>query len=120
MNIEPISLYQLNKKISSILKGSLSQIWIHAEISSISVQRVGHCYIELIEKDENTGNIIAKSRANIWANNYKMISSFFLEETGKTLAAGMKVSLCVDVTYHEVYGISLNVSHIAQPQKTGS
>lgn len=112
MNIEPISLYQLNKKISSILKGSLSQIWIHAEISSISVQRVGHCYIELIEKDENTGNIIAKSRANIWANNYKMISSFFLEETGKTLAAGMKVSLCVDVTYHEVYGISLNVSHI--------
>ena len=63
-----ISLYELNKEISSVLKGCLSKVWVHAEINSISVQRVGHCYIELIEKDENTGSIIAKSRANIWAN----------------------------------------------------
>jgi exodeoxyribonuclease VII large subunit len=76
------------------------------------VQRVGHCYIELIEKDENTGSIIAKSRANIWSNIYKSISSYFLAETGKTLSAGMKVAFCVDVTFHEVYGISLNVVDI--------
>lgn len=107
-----ISLYELNKEISSVLKGCLSKVWVHAEINSISVQRVGHCYIELIEKDENTGSIIAKSRANIWANIYKSIAAYFLAETGKTLAAGMKVAFCVDVTFHEVYGISLNVVDI--------
>lgn len=107
-----ISLYELNKEISSVLKGCLSKVWVHAEINSISVQRVGHCYIELIEKDENTGSIIAKSRANIWANIYKSIAVYFLAETGKTLAAGMKVAFCVDVTFHEVYGISLNVVDI--------
>ena len=54
--MSPISLYELNNKIKSVLKAGLSAgIWIHAEISSINVQRVGHCYIELIEKDENTG-----------------------------------------------------------------
>ena len=107
-----ISLYELNKEISSVLKGCLSKVWVHAEINSIIVQRVGHCYIELIEKDENTGSIIAKSRANIWANIYKSIAAYFLAETGKTLAAGMKVAFCVDVTFHEVYGISLNVVDI--------
>lgn len=107
-----ISLYELNKEISSVLKGCLSKVWVHAEINSINVQRVGHCYIELIEKDENTGTIIAKSRANIWANIYKSIAAYFLAETGKTLAAGMKVAFCVDVTFHEVYGISLNVVDI--------
>ena len=111
--MNPISLYELNNQIRSVLKTGLSAgIWIHAEISSISVQRVGHCYIELIEKDENTGSIIAKSRANIWSHTYKLISSYFLEETGKTLTAGMKVAFYVDVTFHEVYGISLNVSDI--------
>ena len=108
-----ISLYELNKQIGTVVKTALSSsVWVHAEISSISVQRVGHCYIELIEKDEKNGNIIAKSRANIWANIYKGISAYFLAETGKTLAAGMKVAFCVDVTFHEVYGISLNVVDI--------
>ena len=107
-----IGLYELNKEISSVLKGCLSKVWVHAEINSISVQRVGHCYIELIEKDENSGNIIAKSRANIWANIYKSIAAYFLEETGKMLSSGMKVAFCVDVTFHEVYGISLNVVDI--------
>jgi exodeoxyribonuclease VII large subunit len=109
---DSISLYELNKEISSVLKGCLSRVWVHAEINSITVQRVGHCYIELIEKDENTGSIIAKSRANIWANIYKSIAAYFLAETGKTLVAGMKVAFCVDVTFHEVYGISLNVVDI--------
>lgn len=108
-----ISLYDLNKQIGSVIKSELfASVWVHAEINSISVQRVGHCYIELIEKDEKNGNIIAKSRANIWANIYKSISAYFLAETGKTLAAGMKVAFCVDVTFHEVYGISLNVVDI--------
>lgn len=108
-----ISLYDLNKQIGSVIKTGLSgAVWVHAEINSINVQRVGHCYIELIEKDENNGNIIAKSRANIWANIYKSISAYFLAETGKNLAAGMKVAFCVDVTFHEVYGISLNVVDI--------
>lgn len=108
-----VSLYELNKQLGLVIKTGLSaNIWVHAEINSINVQRVGHCYIELIEKDENTGNIIAKSRANIWANTYKLISTYFFEETGKRLSAGMKVAFCVDVTFHEVYGISLNVVDI--------
>jgi exodeoxyribonuclease VII large subunit len=92
-------------------------VWVVAEISEMNINRSGHCYLELIEKDILSDKIIAKARATIWAFAFRMIRPYFETSTGETLRSGLKVLLKVSVEFHEVYGFSLNVSDI-DPQYT--
>lgn len=92
-------------------------VWVVAEISEMNINRSGHCYLELIEKDILSDKIIAKVRATIWAFAFRMIQPYFETTTGETLRSGLKVLLKVSVEFHEVYGFSLNVSDI-DPQFT--
>lgn len=80
---------------------------VRAEISSLS-ERNKHCYMELVEKS-NSSEIVAKIRANCWRNTWVMLSSYFAQETQKTLAVGMEVLFEVTVDFHSVYGLSLNI-----------
>jgi exodeoxyribonuclease VII large subunit len=81
-----------------------------AEISEISVNSTGHCYLELVEKQGQ--QILAKSKATIWANTYTNLSLWFEKMTGSELKSGMKILCNAAVQYHEVYGMSLNVRDI--------
>lgn len=85
--------------------------WVRAEISSLSAKN-GHCYMELIEKEEHGGLLAAKMRATCWVNVYSMLSSYFIAETGQSLQAGMQVLLCGNVSFHAVYGLSFQVTGI--------
>ena len=80
--------------------------WVRAEIASLTVR--GHCYLELVEKASNN-NIAAKMRATCWSHIYNMLAPYFMQETGQSLAAGMQVLLQVEVQFHAVYGMSLNI-----------
>jgi exodeoxyribonuclease VII large subunit len=51
-------------------------------------------------------------RANIWAYSYRTIAGRFQAITGQSLRAGMKILAQVTVTFHELYGISLNIKDI--------
>lgn len=105
-----ITLSELNFKVKeAILDADLAYLWVTAEISDFSDRR--HCYMTLIEKDESC-NTIASMRANIWANVAIKLKSKFLKATGKNLEDGMKVMICGSVTFHEVYGISFNITDI--------
>lgn len=86
-------------------------IWVSAEVVGLSENRTGHCYLELMEKNDD-GVIVAKAKATIWASLYKLIKPYFLRETGMPLAVGMTVALLVEVVYHPNYGASLNVKDI--------
>ena len=56
-----LSLYQLNNLVSEVISLSFNQdFWVEAEISEIREVR-GHCYIELIEKDEKMNTPIARA-----------------------------------------------------------
>lgn len=113
MNPQGISLHQLNKQIKLQLQGAFpNQMWIIAEISELRENRTGHCYLELIEKDESSDQIIAKARATIWAYTYRMIKPFFQTTTGQDLKPGIKVLIKVSVEYQELYGLSLNIKDI--------
>ena len=47
-----LSLYELNSLVSSIIAIDLpDEYWVEAEISETREVR-GHCYMELVEKDE--------------------------------------------------------------------
>lgn len=110
---EPLSLYELNSQIRSVLRRQLqSRYWVAAELSEVRVASNGHCYVEFIQKDETGGSLIAKARGTIWQRNFLPIADRFRRVTGKSIAAGMKVLAEVSVEFHELYGFSLSVSDI--------
>ena len=75
MMADPITLLQLNSRISSLIAGdvSLHDVWVTAETGDLRVSG-GHCYLELIEKDPANGRPVARMRAIIWASHYAHIS----------------------------------------------
>ena len=108
-----LSLYQLNQLIKESLRQVIpTTIWLRAEIHNITTNYSGHCYLDLIEKGENSDQIIAKQRATIWASTYKLLAYKFYSATGGTLQAGMNILVEVSVEFHELYGMSLNVRDI--------
>src|SRR3972149_10739640 len=108
----PISLFELNNNIKTALENNFkSSYWVIAEISEITENRSGHCYLELIEKGDKDV-VIARSRAIIWAFTYRLLKPYFETSTGQSLTRGIKVLVSVMVDFHEVYGISLNIKDI--------
>jgi len=109
--MEHLSLLELNKAIAEVLAKNLEpSYWVVAEIGQIQTNQKGHCYLELVEKDEN--QIKAKTRATIWSYTYRNLSTWFHGITGQSLKAGMKILFNATVQYHEVYGFSLNIRDI--------
>lgn len=108
-----ISLHKLNSQIKNTLReGFVMPVWVIAEINQFNAHRSGHCYLELIEKEANGEAIIANIRATIWASSFNRISAYFKSSTGQELRSGLKVMLKVQVDFHELYGINLNVRDI--------
>lgn len=109
--ISVFSLSELNAAIKESIELSFPEtLWVVAEISEARCNSKGHCYMELVEREEET--TIAQIKANIWASAYKSLSRKFEYATKEKLRKGMKVLLQVNVTFHEAYGLSLNVRDI--------
>lgn len=101
------TLSELCQAIEQVLQFELGDTyWVRAEIASLTER--GHCYMELVEKAKNN-TVAAKVRATCWQQVYHLLSAYFANETGQTLAVGMQVLLQVEVSFHAVYGLSLNV-----------
>lgn len=110
---EPFTLYKLNNLIKESLKTSFSSTyWVVAEISECKYHNSGHCYLELIQKQQNTDNIIARMRATIWSRTWGILRPKFENETGFPMAKGHQVLVEVSVLFHEIYGLSLTVVNI--------
>ena len=107
----PLSLSQLNQLIRQSLDRNLApSYWVIAEIGELRDSVKGHAYLELVEKSGN--NLIAKTRANIWSYSYQSIRSRFVTATGQQLNNGMKILALVQVQFHELYGLSMNIKDI--------
>ena len=87
------------------------EYWVEAELSECRETR-GHCYMELIQKDELSATPVAKAQAKCWANKWLTIRPYFERITGQQLHAGMKVLLQVYPQFHEAYGFSWIVNDI--------
>lgn len=113
MTDNSLSLFELNSKIKNILSNHLNDsYWVKGEISDIKENQNGHCYIELIEKNNDSESIISRAKATIWSFTYRMLKPYFETTTGRILEQGMKILINVTVEYHELYGLSLNVKDI--------
>ena len=108
-----ITLSQLQRQVKQTLTEQFAlPVWVSAEISELKVNYAGHCYLELIEKGEDDAIPKAQARATIWRNRYPHLSSYFEAETGQPLTAGIRILAQVLVSYHELYGFSLQINDI--------
>ena len=112
MNNDRFSLLELNSLIREVIEMQLpNEYWVEAELSECRESR-GHCYMELIERDETSATPIAKASAKCWASKWLIIRPYFERTTGQQLRAGMKVLLKVYAQFHEAYGFSWIVTDI--------
>nr|WP_278707040.1 exodeoxyribonuclease VII large subunit [Bacteroides intestinalis] len=111
--MEALSLYDLNALVRRSLEQCLpDEYWVQAELSDVRTNSTGHCYLEFIQKDPRSNNLIAKARGTVWANVYRLLKPYFEESTGQAFASGIKVLVQVTVSFHELYGYSLTVQDI--------
>ena len=112
-----ITLRQLQQQIKAAVEQALPlPVWVVAEVAELKVNYSGHCYMELVEKSESSrggsSTPTAQARAVIWRSQWAMLGPYFRQQTGSELAAGMKILARVMVSYHELYGLSLQISDI--------
>lgn len=106
-----MTLLELSRTVAALVQRPETQnVWVTAELMDVAV-RGGHCYMELLQKDER-GVQVAKARGVIWASNYPRIDARFYSATGQRFATGLKVMLRVSASMHPVYGFSLVVSDV--------
>lgn len=108
-----LSLYELNALVRSSIEQCLpEEFWVQAELSDVRTNSTGHCYLEFVQKDPRSNNLIAKARGTVWANVFRLLKPYFEESTGQAFTSGIKVLVQVTVSFHELYGYSLTVQDI--------
>ena len=116
----PFTLYSLKNIVRNILGESLASCyWVTGELSEVRETTAGHCYIELVQRDESTNELVAKARGTVWARIYSLLKPYFQEQTGQNFSAGLKVLLQVKVCFHELYGYTLDVCDIEPAYTVG-
>ena len=109
---ERLTLLELNSLVRELIEMEMpNEYWVEAELSECRESR-GHCYMELIERDDRAATPVAKASAKCWASKWMMIRPYFERTTGQQLRAGMKVLLKVYPQFHEAYGFSWIVTDI--------
>ena len=124
-----LTLFELNQLVRETIECEMpDEYWVEAELSECRESR-GHCYMELIQYDEDSKSSgsfqraglfsaparsvpIAKASAKCWASKWMVIRPYFERITGQQLHAGMKMLLKVYPQFHEAYGFSWIVTDI--------
>ncbi|HIP32069.1 MAG TPA: exodeoxyribonuclease VII large subunit [Crocinitomicaceae bacterium] len=100
------------KQVLSSIKKTLEQrysstYWVKAEMHKLNLSKKGHCYPELLEKQD--GRIVAEIRGMIWQTNFDRINKRFIQTVKEPLKDDMTLLLLVKITYSETFGLSLNI-----------
>ena len=107
-----LTLSQYTAAITNVVAGApvLSGAWVMAELSDVRVAG-GHCYLELIEKNE-AGQTVAKLRATIWRSTYLQLRQKFYAATQREISSGIKALVRGSATHHSLYGLAFNIFDI--------
>lgn len=112
MSDQRLTLRQLNLMVRDAIEMQLpDEYWVEAELSECR-EHGGHCYMELVEKDDRSNTPVARASAKCWQQTWLMVRPYFERTTGQQLRAGMKVLLRVYAQFHEAYGFSWIVTDI--------
>lgn len=106
------TLLEVSKSVQKTIAERYSTaFWVKAEMNKLNhYSHSGHCYPELIEKDN--GKIIAQIRSNLWRDDYININNNFLKTLKEPLKDGIKILFLAKISFDPVYGISLQILDI--------
>lgn len=108
MEKEFVDLFELQSRLKEGVESLFpKRIWLKAEVSAVKAREGGHCWLELSQSDEK--GLIAKSSAVIWSSRYRLIDPYFQSVTGSRIQVGMEILVEVQVSYSQLYGMSLVV-----------
>ena len=111
MRDSAVDLFELQRMVREGIEDALpARVWVRAEVASVQVKTNGHCYIELCRNKD--GRTVARAKAVIWRNVYGPLSVFFRETAGEDIRAGMEILAAVQVSYSELYGLTLSIYEI--------
>ena len=107
-----LSLFELNSLVREAIEEYVTdEYWVEAELASAH-ESGGHCYMELIQKEDGSNTPIARASARCWLSTWALLKPHFERETGQTLRGGLKVLLQVYPQFHENFGFSWIVTDI--------
>jgi len=113
-NISPIRLSELNARIKNVLETAFDSVsfWVIADVTNHTFRSQKNYHnFELVEKDPNSNNIMAKISSKAWGNGSNRIKNFE-SVTGQKFSDNINVLVQMKVTYHPVYGLSLELIEI--------
>ena len=85
MRDKHFTLRQLNLLVREAIEDALpDEYWVEAELSECR-ENSGHCYMELIEKDERSNTPVARASAKCWRQTWMMVKPYFERTTGQPL-----------------------------------
>lgn len=107
-------IFSLKQVVSSIRKTIeeryQSLYWVKAEMHKLNLYPSGHAFPELVQKEE--GKIVAQINGSIWKHNFQRINQRFIDVVKEPLKEGTTLLFQVKVTYHETFGMSLQIMDI--------
>ncbi len=113
MDATQLTLSELNLLIRDTFDEKFpGLVWVKAEISEMTINRNGHCYLELVDTDPVTNQVVARARATVWAYTFRMMKPYFETTTGQAFTNGLKIMVSAKVEFHQLYGFSLNIRDI--------
>lgn len=106
------SLLELNHFLKRAITANLPEaLWISCEISQSGLSR-GHRYLEVIQKDDVSNQILAQSSAMLWSKQYQAIKKAKGTIIDEVLRTGTAVLLQVRVEFNERYGLKLVIQDL--------
>lgn len=84
--------------------------WVKAEMHKLNRFPSGHCFPELLQKED--GKIVAQISGSIWKHNYERINQRFISVVKEPLKEDTTLLLNVKISFHELYGLSLQILDI--------
>jgi exodeoxyribonuclease VII large subunit len=108
---EIFTLKQVANSIQKTLQERYNRTyWVKAEMHKLNYTMKGHCYPELVYKENDI--IVAEMRGQIWKSNFERIMDTFSKEVKEPIQDGMLLLFEVKIVYHPVYGLSLDIIDI--------
>jgi exodeoxyribonuclease VII large subunit len=106
------SLIEVTRSIQKTLSERYtSSFWVKAEMSKLNYySHSGHCYPDLIEKQE--GKIIAQVKSHLWKEDYNAINEKFLKVIHEPLKEGIKILFLARISFDPIYGLALRIIDI--------
>ena len=111
MEKEYIDLFEFQSRLKDGVECLFpKRLWIRAEVSAVKARQGGHCWLELSQSDCN--GLVAKASAVIWSSKFRFIAPYFESVTGSPIREGMVILVEIQVSYSQLYGLSLIINDI--------